>query len=178
MRCVYPALAMLFVSSTAAAEEAPSVDRGFVAASMVSGVDESILAGVGLEAGVRISRRSAWLRVAAARAVFVSFLPDSYEGDVYRGSIGVEARSCARPALCAIGGVDLGYYYLRRYGHEKSESYNYGLLGTVRFGLDSGGEAIRLRASLGVTQSYRERMGRADDRAIAVDLTLGLGIRI
>jgi hypothetical protein len=187
MRCVlYPALlALLLVSSTAAADEAPFEERRFLGGGFVTSFEGHVLAGLALEGATRIPRRPLWIRASFARANIVQLLPDTPSGVHYRGSIGFEAHSCASPAVCALTGVELGYYHERRTAdHEMQydEGYNYGARGGARLGLDLGGQNLRFRFALGVSKVYRQRDDLARDLArdltTSVDLTLGLGMRM
>ena len=108
------------------------------------------------------------VEAATARVLHVAGI-DQYEGtqDQFaeaRG--GIELRHCVRDALCAIGGVDVGYRSEHVTG--RMDTSLSGAEAVARIGLDVGSEHVRFRPTFEGTSTHHGDTGA---------LLLGLGYR-
>jgi hypothetical protein len=145
------------VAATAHAEPPPPADteRGFVSGGILVGGDHFPMIAWSIEAGWKLPDVPLWVHVQGATGAAgdprdgVNVVAwEEHPGDLKRGVVGIENRSCSSPGLCIFVGGDVGYQRQIWPGPNSTEfmsGTHQGAIGGARIGLDVGGERVRFR---------------------------------
>lgn len=155
----------------------PRADRAFVSGGVLVGADDLMHLAFSGEGGVKIGRTPLWGHATLAGGKAFDF---EGGGPLLRAMGGLELRSCAREAVCIVGGVDAGYQTAKWSSQDSSDPVedHSGLVIVGRVGIDTGGERIRFRGAFELAEAQDDSEVMSSTWHGGFALTFGLGYRL
>jgi hypothetical protein len=129
---------------------APRIDRAFLGTGLMLGLDHFIDGAMLLEGGVRLGTWPVWAHAIGAAGGAMDF---EGTGEFRRAVAGIEVRPGA-----GAGFIDLDAGYQSQTwsdGDVMDDEHHHGPLLQARFGVDVGGENLRVRAALELGEYHR-----------------------